>query len=101
MAIKKFAVIKGISHERVRVGDATKTDEFSEKSLTAFDLFEKSFYFFFNFMLKKPCLKVQNLQNKFLDWKWPLPPLELFRKFIYFGSVARPLCGLVLHLQAR
>ena len=26
-----FVVIKGISHERVRVGDATKTDEFSEK----------------------------------------------------------------------
>ena len=38
-----------------------------------------------NFMLKKPCLKVQNLQHKFLNWKWPPPPLELFRKFIRCG----------------
>ena len=37
----------------------------------------------FNFVLKKPCLKVQNLQYSFLDWKRP-PPLELFRKFIHF-----------------
>ena len=30
---------------------------------------------------KKPCLKIQNLQHKFLDWKWPpIPPLEVFRK---------------------
>ena len=26
-----------------------------------------------------PCIKVQNLQYKFLDWKWP-PPLEIFPK---------------------
>ena len=26
--------------------------------------------FYIIFMLKKPCLKVQNLQYKFLDWKW-------------------------------
>ena len=30
--------------------------------------------FCITFMLKKPCLKVQILQYKFLDWKWP-PPL--------------------------
>ena len=29
------------------------------------------------FPSKKPCLKVQNLQYKFLDWKWP-PPLCYF-----------------------
>ena len=35
----------------------------------------------------------KNLQHKFLDWKWPppLPPLELFRKFIRFGRGMRPL----------
>ena len=27
-----------------------------------------------NVILKKPCLKVQNLQYKFLDWKWVPPP---------------------------
>ena len=42
-------------------------------------------------MLKKPCLKVQNLQYKFLDWKWPPPLLELFRKNIRFGISNRPL----------
>ena len=26
-----------------------------------------------NFMVKKPCLRVQILQYKFLDWKWPPP----------------------------
>ena len=26
---------------------------------------------FANFMIKKPRLKVQNLQHKFLGWKWP------------------------------
>ena len=30
-------------------------------------------------MVKKPYLKVQSLQYKFLDWKWP-PPSELFPK---------------------
>ena len=30
--------------------------------------------FCITFMLKKPCLKVQILQYKFLDWKWPPPP---------------------------
>ena len=37
----------------------------------------------------KPCIKAQNLQYKFLDWKWP--PLELFQKFIRFGIVICPL----------
>ena len=48
------------------------------------------------FMLKKPCLKVQILQYKFLDWKWPP------RKFIRFGNVTRPLdiCRLLISLQA-
>ena len=32
------------------------------------------------FMLKKPYLKVQNLQYKFLDWKWPPPPFGTFPK---------------------
>ena len=35
-----------------------------------------------------PCIMVQNLQYDFLDWKWPPTlPLELFQKFIRFGSV--------------
>ena len=29
-------------------------------------------------MLKKHCVAVQNLQYKFLDWKWPLPPIWNF-----------------------
>ena len=33
----------------------------------------------------------KNLQHKFLDWKWPPPLLELFRKFIRFGRGRRPL----------
>ena len=32
------------------------------------------------FMPKKPCSKVQNLQQKFLDWKWPPPPFGTFPK---------------------
>ena len=34
--------------------------------------------FCITFMLKKPCLKVQILQYKFLDWKWPPPPFRNF-----------------------
>ena len=33
--------------------------------------------FYTIFMLKKPCLKVQILQYKFLDWKWPPHPHPL------------------------
>ena len=36
--------------------------------------------FCITFMLKKPCLKVQILQYKFLDWKWPPPPFGTFPK---------------------
>ena len=35
---------------------------------------------------KKSFIKVQNLQYRFLDWKWPPTP-----NFIQFGSVTRPL----------
>ena len=46
--------------------------------------------FYIIFMLKKPCLKVQILQYKFLDWKWPPPLSELFRKFIRSVNLTRP-----------
>ena len=36
--------------------------------------------FYIMFMLKKPCLKVQILQYKFLDWKCPPPPFGTFPK---------------------
>ena len=36
----------------------------------------------------------QNLQYKFLDWKWPPVPLALFRKFVRLGTTILPL---VLH----
>ena len=43
-----------------------------------------------NFILKKACLKVQNLQYNFLDLKCP-PPLGTFPKtIIRFASVTRP-----------
>ena len=38
---------------------------------------------------KGPVWRTQNLQYKFLDWKWP-PPLSLFHKFIRFGSCTLP-----------
>ena len=47
--------------------------------------------FYLNFMLKKPCLKVQILQYKFWIENEPHPLLELFRKFIRFGRERRPL----------
>ena len=78
------------------MADATKMDEVSVKFQMAIDppLFSKNYIalFFFNVILKKPCLEVQNLQHKFLDWKLPpsLPPLEILRKFICFGGVIRP-----------
>ena len=37
------------------------------------------------FMVKKPCLKVQILQYKFLDWKWP--PTAPLRNFSENSSV--------------
>ena len=35
-------------------------------------------------------IKVQNPQHKFLDWTWPSPLLEVFRKFIPLDSLTRP-----------
>ena len=57
----------------------TKTDEFLEKFQTAFDPLSFSenhdAFFFANVMLKKPSLKVKNLQNYFFELKMtPLPP---------------------------
>ena len=55
--------------------DATKTENLQAPSFS-----EKHVAIFSNYMFKKPRLKVQNLQHKFLDWKWPMippPPLEL------------------------
>ena len=44
------------------------------------------------FMLKKPYLKVQDLQHNFLDWKWPLS--GLFQKIIRFGILGTLHLGL-------
>ena len=44
--------------------------------------------FFSESVQKKACLKVQNLQHKFLDWKWP-PPFRTFPKIHPFW-VASP-----------
>ena len=70
------------------MGDNTKTDEPSEKFQTAFDppypyphFWIWSCFIFLQFHAQK--LYLQNVQHKFLDWKWP-PPLQLFRKFICF-----------------
>ena len=62
----------------------TKTVDFSEKSQTAFDppplIFRKSCCkFCINFMLKKLCLKVQNLQHKFFDPFGIFPKIHPFR----------------------
>ena len=59
--------------------DGTKTIEFSRKFQTAFDpppsLSENHIATFSKMPSLKPCIKVQNLQYTFLDWKWPPPPL--------------------------
>ena len=47
------------THTNKGTGHATKKDEFSGKFQTAFD--------------PPLCIKVQNLQHKFLDREWPLP----------------------------
>ena len=47
----------------------SKTVEFSEKFQTASDPRPP----YLNFMLKKPVLKLQNLQHKFFYWKRPPP----------------------------
>ena len=60
------------------MGDGTKTDEFSEKSQTAFDptplIFGISYCNFFSEKsIKKSCLEVQNLQHIFGLEDIPLP----------------------------
>ena len=71
--------------------DNTKTDEFSEKFQTAFDPhppFLENLLQLFSFMFKKPPLKVQNLQHDFFDEPpHPPAPLEVFQKFMHFGTV--------------
>ena len=50
----------------------TKTDEISEKFKTAFDPHFREFFFVNLYQFhaqKKPYLRVQNLQHRFLDWK--------------------------------
>ena len=67
----------------VGTSHSSKSDEFSEKFQTAFDppsLFSEN-------VRKRPIIKVQNLQYKFLDWKWP--HLGVFLKFIRSGSPTR------------
>ena len=75
------------------LGGATKTDELSEKFQTAFDpppphLVGKSCCKFFssNFMLKKPCLNVQNLG--IFGLKMTPPPLGHFSE--YSSDLAHP-----------
>ena len=55
---------------------ATKSDGFSEKFQTALDFthFLKIILHFSENPCLKTCIKVQNLQYKFLDWKWQPPP---------------------------
>ena len=49
--------------------------------------------FLYQFHAQKALFKVPKICNiiPFLDWKWPPPPLELFQKFIRFGSGTLPL----------
>ena len=82
-------------------GQATKTDELSQKFRIPFDppthtspLPTPSPMPFFGETSKKTYIKVQNLEHKYLDWKWPPPrPLEVVQKFIHFafGSLTCPL----------
>ena len=46
---------------------------------------------------KSPVQSSQNLKHKFLYWKWPLPPLELFQIFIWFGPTNRPSASFSFH----
>ena len=61
-------------------GEATKADEFSEFELPSFS--ENCIAIFSRKKpCLKPCLKVQNLQYKFPDWKWaPLPLWNVSKK---------------------
>ena len=77
----------------------TNIDEFLEKFQTALPLFfGKNVAIFFykifwngNDPPKLASLMLKILQQNFLDRKWPpLPPLELFQKFIDNGTDRRP-----------
>ena len=54
---------------------ATKSDEFSEKFQTVLDPHPRHFG---KFRPIKTYMKLQNLQHKFLDWKYPFLPLGSF-----------------------
>ena len=72
----KSAIREGGKNPKGRVSQGTKTDEISEKFQMAFDpslIFEKLCCNFFQETSKKPYIKVQDLQHKFLDWKWRRP----------------------------
>ena len=74
---------------------ATKTDEFSEKFQKAFAPTPTHFRKIIlkishSFTLKKPCLKVPNLQYKFLDWKYyRLGISGREKKIAWFGISSR------------
>ena len=73
-------------------GQGTKTDEFLENIQTAFGppSFSENIIAIFSERQKKTYIKVQNLQHNFLDEKGPPSlPLELFQKFIRFGTLTR------------
>ena len=70
-------------HFLLGTGDAPKTDEFFGKvsnGLWPPPHFRKIMLHFFIIFTLKPCFKVQNLQHKFLDWKWAPPPPWTFSK---------------------
>ena len=86
-----------LQHAHKGTGDGTKTNEFSEKFQTAFDpnppQFRKIMLQFFPENVRKNLFKGPKSATKFFGLKMPLlsaPPLELFRKFIRFGTVTRP-----------
>ena len=69
-----------LQHAQKGTDDGTKTNEFSEKFQTAFDPQPPTFSENHAAILsqrhpKKTCLRVQNLQQFFLDWKCPSSPL--------------------------
>ena len=75
-------------------GCPTKTDEFLETFQTAFDppsFSENHIAVFSGIHDRRTVYNGKNLQYKFLDWKWPPPLLELFRKNIRFGRERLPL----------
>ena len=55
--------------------------EFCFEKKSKWPFLEKLWCIFSENVRNKPYIKVQNLQHKFLDWKWPPPPFESFPKF--------------------